>query len=266
MKRTLLIILSVMGVAGLARVQAQLIDVQFNDDSINTIYDGGAGSPNPLPVMVGGAVVGGGNDYWNQINAATLTYANPPLLATTVSPVALYYVDGVTLSGVSMTLFAPNGTYNANSAWWGNASPFTTAGSPYSALMQTCAVANNGAGPVGNVTLTGLADNQNYTLYVYTASDGNVGAGRTGTFTVNGISQNYTWDGLTSTLVNGTTYLEFNAVSDGTGTLVIDFGNATAETDFNGFQLAEVVPEPGTLALLGMGLALPFYFLRRRNS
>jgi hypothetical protein len=26
-----------------------------------------------------------------------------------------------------------------------------------------------------------------------------------------------------------------------------------------------MVPEPGTMALLGMGLAIPFYFIRRKS-
>jgi len=262
MIKTLLIVLGAIGTAGLANVQGQTIDVQFNDDSINLIYDGGAGSPSPLPVMTGVAVIGSAGDVWNQVTAANLTYAAPPLGATTVSPVALNNVNGAP-TGVSLTLSAPNGTYNANSVNWGNASPFTTAGSPYSALMQTCLVANNGSGPVGNVTLTGLAVGQAYNLYVYCASDQNVPAGgRTGTFTVGANSQNYTWDGVTSTLVNGVSYLEFAGITSVGGTLVIDFGNTTAETDFNGLQLV-AVPEPGTLALLGMGL--PLFFIRRRK-
>jgi len=65
MKKTLLIILSVMGAAGLASVQAQLINVQILDDSINR--NGNAttdeGSPIPLPVMTGAAVVGSPGDY-----------------------------------------------------------------------------------------------------------------------------------------------------------------------------------------------------------
>lgn len=260
MKRTLLVILGVIGGAGLASVQAQLIDVQFNDDSINLIYDGGAGSPSPLPVMTGAAEIGSAGDAWNQVTAANLTYSAPPLGATTVSPVALDYADGITPSGVSLTLSAPNGTYNANSVYWGNNSPFTTAGSPYSALMQTTLVSNNGSGPGGNVTLTGLALNQQYALYVYSASDENP---HMGTFTVNGVSQNIGWDGVTSTLVNGVTYLQFNAMSDGTGTLVINFGNATAETDFNGLQL-QVVPEPGTLALFASGAVLLLSYQRRK--
>jgi hypothetical protein len=261
MKKTLLIVLGAIGAAGMANVQGQTIDVQFNDDSINLIYDGGAGSPSPLPVMTGAAVVGSAGDVWNQVTSANLTYASPPLGATTVSPVALNNVNGAP-TGVSLTLSAPNGTYNANSVYWGNYSPFTTAGSPYSALMQTCLVANNGSGPGGNVTLTGLAVGQAYNLYVYTASDENAAPGRTGTFSVGANSQNYTWDGVTSTLVNGVSYLEFAGVTSVGGTLVIDFGNATAETDFNGLQLV-AVPEPGTLALLGMGL--PLFFIRRRK-
>lgn len=262
MKKTLLILVGAISAAGLAIVQGAIINVQFNDDSINLIYDAGAGSPSPLPVMTGAAVIGSAGDVWNQVTAANLTYAAPPLGATTVSPVALTDVNGAP-TGVSLTLSAPNGTYNANSVYWGNHSPFTSPTvTPYSALMQTCLVANNGSGPVGNVTLTGLAIGQAYNLYVYTAADQNVGLGRTGTFTVGANSQNYTWDGVTSTLVNGVTYLEFAGVTSVGGTLVIDFGNATAETDFNGLQLV-AVPEPGTLALLGVGLSL--LFIRRRK-
>ena len=267
MKKTLLVILGVMGVAGWTSVQAQLIDVQFNDDSINLIYDGGAGSPSPLPVMSGTAVIGSSaGDIWNQITAANLTYANPPLLATTISPVALNYVNGAA-SGVSLTLSAPNGTYNANSAWWGNYSPFTTAGSPYSPLMQSCLVANSAAGN-GYVTLSGLTPLGTYSLITYNASDENETAGRTSSFTVNGVTQTSTYDGVTSTLVNGVDYLVFAGVTaDAGGNLTINFGNlGVSESDFNGFQLQGVnpVPEPSTFALVGAGMALLLGYQRRK--
>jgi hypothetical protein len=240
MKKTLLIILSVIGAAGLASVQAQLINVQILDDSINrngnpTTQEG---SPIPLPVMTGAAVVGLPGDSWNGVTSSLLAYTGFPAGAHTTNAIPLLLSDGVTSSGVSMTLSSPSGTYNANSTSWGNHSPFTTAGSPYSALMQTlvaCSVANQAA----SVTLTGLTVGQGYDLYVYTATDQNVSGGRQGLFTVNGNAQYYVWDGKTTNLVSGVSYLKFTGVTpDATGTLVIHFGGLpTGETDLNGFQL-----------------------------
>ncbi len=62
---------------------------------------------------------------------------------------------------------------------------------------------------------------------------------------VNGNAQYYVWDGKTTNLVNGVSYLEFVGVApDATGTLVIHFGNPTAETDLDGFQLQAAAAGP----------------------
>jgi hypothetical protein len=239
MKKILLMGLCAIAAAGLNRVQAQstnLIDVQILDASISIQY--GGNPPNPLPVMSGAAVLGEAGDAWNTIVASNLTYSSYPSGATITTPLPLKYANG-TPSGISMTLSAPAGTYNANS--FGNYSPFTRAGSPYSALMQTLMVV--GAGQSGNVTLTGLTVGQGYKIIFYTAGDQNVSGGRQGQYTVDGNGEYYVWDGATTNLVSAVTYLEFNGVSpDNTGKLVINLGDAAAETDMNGFQL---IPVPG---------------------
>jgi hypothetical protein len=242
MKKTLFLMgLWAIGAAALTSVQAQstnLIDVQILDDSIDIDY--GGGGPNPLPVMTGAAVLGLPADIWNTVAASNLTYSSYPSGATIATPLPLNYADG-TPSGISMTLSAPAGTYCANASNWGNYSPFTRAGSPYSALMQTLMVV--GAGQSGSVTLTGLTVGQGYKLIFYTAGDQNVSGGREGLYTVNGNGQYYIWDGATTNLVSDVTYVEFDGVApDSTGTLVIHLGNPTAETDMNGFQL---IPVPG---------------------
>jgi hypothetical protein len=239
MKKTLLLGLCAIGTAGLTCVHAQstnLIDVQILDASISIQY--GGNPPNPLPVMSGAAVLGESNDVWNTIAASNLTYSSYPSGATIATPLPLNYANG-TPSGISMTLSAPAGTYNANS--FGNYSPFTRAGSPYSALMQTLMVV--GAGQSGSVTLTGLTVGQGYKIIFYTAGDQNVSGGREGLYTVNGNGEYYIWDGVTTNLVSAVTYLEFDGVApDSTGKLVINLGNPSAETDMNGFQM---VPVPG---------------------
>jgi hypothetical protein len=233
--------LCVMAAAALSSARAQstnLIDFQILDASISIQY--GGNPPSPLPVMTGPAKIGLPGDVWNTAPASLLTYASYPSGMTTTAPIPLNYANGAP-SGVSVTLSAPSGTYNANS--FGNHSPFTSAGSPYSALMQTLMVV--GAGQSGSATLTGLTPGQGYNLYVYTAGDNNVSGGRQGQYTVDGNGQYYVWDGATTNLVEGISYLEFVGVApDDTGKLVINLGNAAAETDMDGFQLVPAAAGP----------------------
>ena len=249
MKKSLLIWLCAISAAALTSAHAQstnVIDVQILDASISIKY--GGNPPNPLPVMAGPAVIGETNDVWNTVTSNLLAYSSYPSGATTAAPIPLNYGDG-TPSGVSMTLSAPAGTYNANS--FGNYSPFSRAGSPYAPLMQTLMVV--GAGQSGSVTLTGLKVGQGYDLYVYTAGDQNVSGGRQGLYTVDGNGQYYIWDGITTNLVAGVTYLEFDGVApDNTGTLVIHLGNATAETDMDGFQLIPAAAGPSASKIINL--------------
>jgi len=243
MKKILLIILGVMGAAGLTRVQAQLINVNFIDDSINVDYGGGN---NPVPsAMSGAAVIGSAGDTWNGLGG--FAYSAYPGGATFTSGNLHYFNGGV--SGVTLTLSAPSGTYDANSPNWGNHSPFSWATladetgdigypyTPYATLMASCLVANSTTA-TGFVTLSGLTPNAGYNVYTYSASDEG-SAGRTSTFVVNGVTQTSTYDGATSTLVEGVDYLEFAGVTaSATGTLTINFGNfINSESDFNGFQI-----------------------------
>jgi len=272
MKKTLLVILSAIGVVSLASVQAQLINVDFNGNATGSQTEWGSGwGGGSGPTQTGAALLGGLSDSWNGISDAAMGFTDNTTGVTgpiNSGPIALNYANG-SASGVTMVVNA-GGSYDANEPGWGNSSAFTTAGSLYSNLMEDEIYSTAAA----TVALSGLTANQVYNLIIYSSGDQNLGAGDTskvGTWTVNGNTQTTTWNGTTSTLINGQTYVVFAAQADGSGNLVINYGGTPTatgvnpETDFNGFQL-QVVPEPSTLALLGMGLGLPFYFLRRRNS
>jgi hypothetical protein len=253
-KKIQLIILGLMVAAGLTRVQAQLIDVNFIDASISYDY-GGAPIDPPPSAMSGAAVLGSAGDVWNGLGG--FAYNPYPNNATYTSGNLLFVNGGV--SGVTLTLSAPSGTYDANSAGFGNHSPFSWTSlanetgnigypyTPYAKLMASCLVANTTAA-VGSVTLNGLTPNALYNVYTYNASDQNETAGRTSTFTINGATQTSTYDGVTTNLVEGVDYLIFAGVAaSASGTLTIDFGGMIAsESDFNGFQIepANGAPPP----------------------
>jgi len=262
MKKVLLVILSVLGAAGLNRAQAQILNVNFIDDTIDVDYGGTPVLPAPS-AMSGAAVIGAAGDTWNGLGG--FTYSAYPDGGTYASG-DLLYANGST-SAITLTLSSPTGTYDANASGFGNHSPFSWASlanetggigyplTPYAVLMASCLVANTTTA-VGSVTLSGLAPNGVYNLYTYNASDQNETAGRTSTFTVNGVTQASTYDGVTTNLVNGVDYLEFAGVSaSATGTLTINFGDQIGtESDFNGFQLQFVggaaPPPPPSLTVI----------------
>ncbi len=206
-------------VAGL--VQAQLIDVDFNNDSAGAAH----GGPNPGPTMSGAAVLGAAGDQWNGISTSS------------GSGISLIYSDG-SASAVKMT-FTSDGGYDVYS--FSGTTPFSS--TPYNALMQDYLF--NG-GVAQTITLSGLVPNSPYNLVLYNAADVPA-AGRITFFTVNSDVQTSTWNGSSSTFIAGVDYVIFSgdlaAMSDGSGNMVITYtGNGSAEGDVNGFQLQAIAP------------------------
>ncbi|HEY1662174.1 MAG TPA: Ig-like domain-containing protein [Verrucomicrobiae bacterium] len=219
----LLIALPVFSAASL--LQAQLIDVDFNNDS-NGSANGG---PSVGPTMSGAAVLGAASDVWNGITA------------NSGSGVSLVYASGSS-SPVKMT-FTSGGGYDANA--FNGATPFSS--TPYDPLMEDYLFTG---GSAKTITLSGLAANATYDLILYNGADNGSGAaGRKTIFTVNGNSQTSTWNASSSTFIAGVDYVEFvSAMSDGSGNLAITYnGNGTAEGDINGFQLG---PPPAPTVII----------------
>jgi hypothetical protein len=232
---------------------AIILNVNFIDDAINTDW-GGGNAPAPS-AMSGAAVIGSAGDLWNGLGG--FTYSPYPDNATyaTVSG-SMFYTDGAR-SAVTVSLAAPNGSYDNNAINWSSFSPFSWASlaaenasagypnTPYAALMGS--LISTATGTNGFVNLGGLSPNAVYNLYVYSAGNA---AGRASTFTVGGGggTQVSTNDDVTTNLVSGVDYLEFSGVTaDANGNLAIGFGNGgVSECDFNGFQLEFV---SGTLPL-----------------
>ncbi len=250
-----------------AKVQAQLLDVNFIDDSLNVDYGGGNVPAPATTQMSGAAVIGSPGDIWNSLGGFNYSpWPTGPSLTTGY----LEYTDG-SAAGVTLSLSAPSATYDANAVNWGNHSPFSWTSyanegagigypaTPYAALMATCLVADSAAAN-GFVTLSGLTPDGVYNLYTYNASDQNEAGGRLSSFTVNGVTQTSTYDGATSTLVNGVDFLEFAGVkASAGGNLTMNFGSlGVGESDFNGFQLqAAIVSEAGTYGVYQDNLSGP---------
>jgi hypothetical protein len=136
-----------------------------------------------------------------------------------------------------------------------------------SLLNDYLGIANPSSGSLPTMTISGLAANSPYTLYVY-GSNGGAGAG--GTWSVNGsATQVTTGNGSVpfASFTRGNDYTVFiNVNSDAQGRLVLS-GSPTDDpfVILNGFQLTPV-PEPSTYAMALAGLACGGYSLLRRRK
>jgi hypothetical protein len=243
MKRTQLIILGIIFGAGLASVQAQLINVQFADNATGNAY--GGGGPAVEPTQSGAAVLGSAGDTWNARSG--FTYSSYPT-GGSGGPYPLVKGNG-TPSGVTVSSLIFNGSFVSIEPNFPSYSAFT--GTPWANLMGAYISVPSSTAP-GYVLLAGLAPSATWDLVLYNAANansGNFSAVRTTSFTVDGNTLSSTWDGVTSKLVQGVDYVEFTGVkSDAMGNLVIIFSGSagsglSAEGDFNGFQLEQVPPQ-----------------------
>lgn len=130
------------------------------------------------------------------------------------------------------------------------------AGSPISDLMgEYLFVGGADAGDSFNFTLSGLATNTDYAVYLYGNGDA---IGQGATWTLNGASQTSAFDG-TSTIDLGGEYARFEFNTGASTTQAFSAGALGASFAVNGFQLtatATAIPEPSSFALVGIvGLA-----------
>ena len=123
----------------------------------------------------------------------------------------------------------------------------------------------NVQGETATVEFTGLLANTEYNI----TSIHQETSGGQATFVTNWYENSIaapnllgTWNGSRDTVIAPTDFVLLNATSDGTGKITLVAEAATGPLRLNGFTV-DVVPEPGSLALLGLGTLL---VARRRRG
>ncbi len=167
-------------------------------------------------------------------------------------------------TGTSGSLMASDGTTSTSVTF--GLTGWTVADDVSSSITTNCAPAllNDYAGANGTFTIGHLLANEEYQLYLYSTNGG--WGGIATTFTVGTSTATATPDGSNpSGFIPGNNYVTLTGTSDASGTLTGTFAQSNWGA-FNGIQIVGVIPEPGTLVLLVMGLfGLLCYAWRKRK-
>ncbi|HVU27576.1 MAG TPA: PEP-CTERM sorting domain-containing protein [Verrucomicrobiae bacterium] len=231
--------------------QAQVINFNASLAGGETTYSGQGAYSDP------------GNDYWNA------------LVQNGTTPLGLDSTGGfaTAIANVTLTDTSP-GSYNGGLG----------AGTPGTPSAFFAGFVLTGGGAVTTETLNNVPDGV-YDLFLYGS---NTGQDRGVTFNVNGVIQSTVnanvvgAEAAPTAFTEGVNYVEYDNLVVSGGTLSFTYTanqaiNRTGqpsdnygvnlEADFNGLQLVQVVPEPSTMAFVGIGLAGGlFRIIRRRRA
>ena len=257
--------LAASGAALSAAATAQVINIDFDESAVSSIYQGLAAAPDPA----------GGSAQWNRVTGSG---------TTTITASSLTDSDGDT-TGVGIELEI-NGSYlelAGQQEMGGVPRTYEDLMSDYvylSSPTNTQVVTKSG-------TIFGLEPAKLYDVYLYAQGDDfteDFSPGQNALFTINGISKQTSWDGVVGgngLLVEGIEYVRFSVLADPSGEIAFSYanvvsgsgGNVVTDLDgvnsrfagINGIQIvdvAAVVPEPSVALLGGIGLV---GLLRRRR-
>ena len=212
------------------------------------------------PAQTGAAVIGAAGDVWNEFPGGAYTEFTSGVQST---PIALQDTAG-NVSGIDIT-YSDDGVYTLPPQFLNGFN-----GTPWQSLMGGILYGLNL--DQGTITLTGLAPDATYQLYLYTQAD-SAAEGRELSVSVNGLTATSTpGSASASSFILGQNYLSLTPVADASGTLVIQFTGVSGqgvvkagEGDFNGFQFT-LVPEPATWAAGVFALALLAMHHGRRSN
>jgi len=193
----------------------------------------------------GQGVVGEADDYWNLMNR-NLNQSNPG-----TSGVLIY--DLLDASGNASSVKLDRTTV-------------TTTGSLNTATPTNFVFEDywSAANVAQTITIRGLDDSKTYDIYIYSQRD-NSGApfARKIRTTIGGVTLTPVSSAWYSTYVLNENYVEFDDLQSSSGNIAITFQSTdTGSAPINAIQIVEI-PEPATMALLGIGGAI--VLIRKKN-
>jgi hypothetical protein len=252
------------GLALSAAVSAQVINIDFDESSVSSIYQGLAAAPDPA----------GGSAQWNRVTGSG---------TTTITASNLTDSEGDS-TGIGIEL-GINGSYlelAGQQEMGGSMEIYQDLMADYvflSSPTNTQVLSKSGR-------IFGLDPSKLYDVYLYAQGDDfteDFSPGQNALFTINGLSKQTSWDGVAGgngLLVEGIEYVRYSVLANAQGEIAFTYanvvsgpgGNVVTDLDgvnsrfagINGIQIVDValVPEPSAVLLGGVGL---LGMLRRRR-